>query len=76
MRGPDMDQSVGSAHDFAARTAGSQPPPEPVSPRGQDARTGLYQWLPDKWNTAKNYEELAHPAVRAAGIYISADPAH
>lgn len=46
------------------------------SPRGQDARTGRYQWLPDKWNTAKNYEELAHPAVRAAGIYVSADPAH
>ncbi len=45
-----------------------------MSPRGQDARTGLYQWLPDEWNTAKNYEELAHPAVRARGIYVSADP--
>lgn len=44
-----------------------------MSPRGDDARTGLYQWLPDEWNTAKNHEELAHPAVRAAGIYIAAD---
>lgn len=46
-----------------------------MSPRAQDKRTGLYQWLPDEWNTAKNYEELVHPAVRAAGIYISAGPA-
>lgn len=47
-----------------------------MSPRAGDERTGLYQWLPDEWSTAKNYEELAHPAVRAAGIYISADPAN
>jgi hypothetical protein len=45
-----------------------------MSPRGEDARTGLYQWLPDEWSTAKNHEELAHPAVRAAGIYVSAGP--
>lgn len=45
-----------------------------MSPRAEDKRTGLYQWLPDEWSTAKNYEELAHPAVRAAGIYISAGP--
>jgi hypothetical protein len=47
-----------------------------MSPRSQDSRSGLYQWLPDEWNTARNYEELAHPAVRAAGIHISACPAH
>ena len=46
-----------------------------MSPRSDDERSGLYQWLPDEWNTALNYEELAHPAVRAAGIFISAHPA-
>jgi hypothetical protein len=29
VREPDVDQSVGSAHDLAARPAGGQPPPEP-----------------------------------------------
>ena len=47
-----------------------------TSPGAGDGRTGMYEWLPDQWTTSKNYEELAHPAVRAAGIYISASPAH
>lgn len=47
-----------------------------MSPRANDERTGLYQWLPDEWSMAKNYEQLIHPAIRAAGIYVSADPAH
>jgi len=47
-----------------------------ISPRADDERTGMYQWLPDEWSMARNYEQLVHPAVRAAGIYVSADPAH
>jgi len=47
-----------------------------MSPRANEERTGLYQWLPDKWSMAKNYEQVVHPAIRAAGIYVSADPAH
>jgi hypothetical protein len=46
-----------------------------MSPRSDDERFGLYQWLPDEWNTALNHEELVHPAVRAAGIFVSAHPA-
>jgi hypothetical protein len=42
-----------------------------ISPRANDERTGLYQWLPDDWSMVKNHEELAHPAVRAAGIQVS-----
>jgi hypothetical protein len=47
-----------------------------MSPRANEERTGLYQWLPDKWSMAKNYEQLVHLAIRAPGIYVSADPAH
>jgi hypothetical protein len=35
-----------------------------------DLRSGLWQWLPDSWELAWQDQELAHPAVRAAGIRI------
>jgi hypothetical protein len=35
-----------------------------------DQRSGLWQWLPDSWELAWQDQELAHPAVRAAGIRI------
>jgi len=35
-----------------------------------DRRSGLWQWLPDSWELARQDQELAHPAVRAAGIRI------
>jgi hypothetical protein len=47
-----------------------------MGPRANDERTGLYQWLPDEWSMTKNHEQLVHPAISAAGIYVSADPAH
>lgn len=46
-----------------------------MSPRSDDERSGLYQWLPDEWSMSLNYEELVHPAVRAAGIIVTASPA-
>jgi hypothetical protein len=35
-----------------------------------DRRSGLWQWLPDSWELDWQDQELAHPAVRAAGIRI------
>lgn len=35
-----------------------------------DRRSGLWQWLPDSWELDWQDQELAHPAVRAAGIAI------
>jgi hypothetical protein len=35
-----------------------------------DRRSGLWQWLPDSWELDWQDQELAHPAVRAAGISI------
>ena len=35
-----------------------------------DRRSGLWQWLPDSWELDWQQQELAHPAVRAAGIGI------
>jgi len=35
-----------------------------------DRRSGLWQWLPDSWELDWQDQELAHPAVRAAGIGI------
>jgi hypothetical protein len=46
-----------------------------ISPRSDDKHSGMYQWLPDEWSTSLNYEELVHPAVRAAGIFVTASPA-
>jgi hypothetical protein len=46
-----------------------------MSPRSDDERSGMYQWLPDEWSTSLDYEELVHPAVRAAGIHVTASPA-
>jgi hypothetical protein len=46
-----------------------------ISPRSDDKRSGMYQWLPDEWSMSLNYEELVHPAVRAAGIFVTASPA-
>ena len=46
-----------------------------TGPAQGDPRTGLWQflwqWLPDSWELAWQHQELAHPAVRAAGIRIS-----
>jgi hypothetical protein len=46
-----------------------------TGPTQGDPRTGLWQWLwqwlPDSWELAWQQQELAHPAVRAAGIRIS-----
>ena len=36
-----------------------------------DRRSGLWQWLPDSWELDWQDQELAHPAVRAAGIRIT-----
>jgi len=36
----------------------------------ENPRSGLWQWLPDSWELAWQNQELAHPAVRAAGIAI------
>lgn len=38
-----------------------------------DRSRGKWQWLPDSWEQAMSDEEFPHPAVRAAGIFISAD---
>jgi hypothetical protein len=35
-----------------------------------DRRSGLWQWLPDSWELDWQNQELAHPAVRAAGIAV------
>ncbi len=35
-----------------------------------DGRSGLWQWLPDSWELDWQDQELAHPAVRAAGVSI------
>jgi hypothetical protein len=35
-----------------------------------DRCSGLWQWLPDSWELDWQDQELAHPAVRAAGIRI------
>jgi len=35
-----------------------------------DRRSGLWQWLPDSWELDWQDQELAHSAVRAAGIAI------
>ena len=43
-----------------------------TSPGAGDGNFGLWQWLPDSWEMAGQYQELAHPAVRAAGILVSA----
>jgi hypothetical protein len=42
------------------------------SPAADDGPSMMYQWLPDEWSTSMNHEELVHPAVRAAGIWIKA----
>jgi len=36
----------------------------------RNRRFGLWQWLPDSWELDRQDQELAHPAVRAAGIRI------
>jgi hypothetical protein len=41
-----------------------------TSPATDDPRSGLWQWLPDSWELAWQDQELAHPAVRAAGIGV------
>ena len=40
-------------------------------PTTDNPRFGLWQWLPDSWELAWQHQELAHPAVRAAGIRIT-----
>ena len=45
-----------------------------MSPASGDGRPSMmYQWLPDEWNTSMNHEEVVHPAVRAAGIWVRAN---
>ncbi len=41
-----------------------------TGPDRDDPRSGLWQWLPDSWELDWQSQELAHPAVRAAGIGI------
>jgi hypothetical protein len=41
-----------------------------TGPDRDDPRSGLWQWLPDSWELDWQDQELAHPAVRAAGIGI------
>jgi hypothetical protein len=40
-------------------------------PAADDPRFGLWQWLPDSWELDWQPQELAHPAVRAAGVRIT-----
>jgi hypothetical protein len=42
-----------------------------TGPDRDDPRSGLWQWLPDSWELDWQPQELAHPAVRAAGISIT-----
>jgi hypothetical protein len=42
-----------------------------ISPTDDDGPSMMYQWLSDEWQTSMNYEEVVHPAVRAAGIWIT-----
>jgi hypothetical protein len=44
-----------------------------ISPQSDKGLSCLYQWLPDEWTTSHNPEELVHPAVRAAGIFVTAN---
>jgi hypothetical protein len=44
-----------------------------ISPAADDGPSLMYQWLPDEWSTSMNHEEVVHPAVRAAGIWITAN---
>lgn len=44
-----------------------------ISPAADDGPTMMYQWLPDEWGTSMNHEEVVHPAVRAAGVLITAN---
>jgi hypothetical protein len=43
-----------------------------TGPAADSRRSGLWEWLPDSWQLAGQQQELAHPAVRAAGIQILA----
>lgn len=43
------------------------------SPAAGDGPSMMYQWLPDEWTASMNHEELVHPAVRAAGIWVRAN---
>jgi hypothetical protein len=43
-----------------------------ISPAAHDGPSMMYQWLPDEWGTSMNHEEVVHPAVRAAGVLITA----
>ncbi len=42
-----------------------------ISPATDDGPSMMYQWLADEWQTSMNYEEVVHPAVRAAGVWIT-----
>ena len=44
-----------------------------ISPADDDGPSMMYQWLPDEWGTSMNHEEVVHPAVRAAGVWITTD---
>ena len=44
-----------------------------ISPAADDAPSAMYQWLPDEWSTSMNHEQVVHPAVRAAEIWIKAN---
>jgi hypothetical protein len=44
-----------------------------ISPTADDGPSVVYQWLPDEWGTSMNHEELVHPAVRAAGVWVTAN---
>jgi hypothetical protein len=44
-----------------------------VTCAARGALSARYQWLPDEWSTSLNFEEVVHPAVRAAGVWITAN---
>jgi hypothetical protein len=44
-----------------------------ISPAADDGPSMMYQWLPDEWSTSMNHEEVVHPAVRAAGVWVKAN---
>jgi hypothetical protein len=44
-----------------------------ISPAADDGPSMIYQWLPDEWGTSMNHEQVVHPAVRAAGIWVKAN---
>ena len=69
----DMSAVTGSEADALTRfrwVIRNLPGASFISPAADDGPSMMYQWLPDEWGTSMNFEEVVHPAVRAAGVWI------